>query len=88
MAHFAKIENDIVTQIIVVNNEVLKDENGQEQESIGIAFCKSLFGENTNWVQTFYDAAFRGKYAGLGDKWDKDKNEFVYPENNINNIQA
>ena len=70
MAHFANIENGLVRQVIVVNNEVLHDENGVEQESIGIDFCKSLYGADTEWVQTSYNAAFRGKYAGLGDKWD------------------
>jgi hypothetical protein len=68
MAHFAKIENGFVSQVIVVNNEVLKDENGQEQESIGAAFCHDTFGGE--WVQTSYNATFRGKYAGSGDKWD------------------
>ena len=68
MAHFARIEDGIVREVIVVNNEVLKDENGQEQESIGAAFCQDTFGGE--WVQTSYNAAFRGKYAGSGDKWD------------------
>jgi hypothetical protein len=68
MAHFAKIENGFVSQVIVVNNEVLKDENGVEQESIGAAFCHDTFGGE--WVQTSYNATFRGKYAGTGDKWD------------------
>jgi hypothetical protein len=70
MAHFAKIENNIVREVTVVNNEVLKDENGVEQESIGITFLKSLFGEDAQWVQTSYNASFRGKYAGIGDNWD------------------
>jgi hypothetical protein len=70
MAHFARIEDGIVREVIVVNNEVLKDDKGVEQEAIGIAFCKSLYGDNTNWVQTSYNASFRGKYAGTGDKWD------------------
>ena len=68
MAHFAKIEDGIVRQVIVVNNEVLLDENGAEQEAIGAAFCADLFGGT--WVQTSYNATFRGKYAGAGDKWD------------------
>jgi hypothetical protein len=68
MAHFAKIENDIVTQVIVVNNEVLQDANGIEHESIGAVFCADLFGGE--WVQTSYNAKFRGKYAGVGDTWD------------------
>ena len=70
MAHFARIENKIVRDVIVVNNDVILDDNGQEQESIGIVFCKSLFGEDTEWVQTSYNSNFRSKYACLGDKWD------------------
>ena len=47
MAHFAQLDdNNIVTQVIVVANEELLD-NGVESEEKGIAFCKSLFGENT-----------------------------------------
>jgi hypothetical protein len=68
MAHFARIEDGIVREVIVVNNEVLLDENGQEQESIGAAFCHDTFGGE--WVQTSYNGTFRGKYAGLNDKWD------------------
>jgi hypothetical protein len=68
MAHFARIEDSIVREVIVVNNEVLLDENGTEQESIGAAFCQNTFGGE--WVQTSYNATFRGKYAGAGDKWD------------------
>ena len=68
MAHFAKIENGIVTQVIVVNNDVIMDENGIEQESIGAEFCADLFGGQ--WVQTSYNGVFRGKYAGIGDLYN------------------
>ena len=68
MAHFAKIEDGIVREVIVVKNEVLLDENGVEQESIGAAFCHDTFGGE--WVQTSYTSSMRGKYAGAGDKWD------------------
>ena len=77
MAHFAKIEDGIVRQVIVVNNEVLKDTNGVEQESIGAKFCADTFGGT--WVQTSYNANFRGKYAGAGDKYDAELDEFVSP---------
>jgi hypothetical protein len=70
MAHFARIEDGIVREVIVVNNDVIKDETGTEQEALGVAFCKSLYGDNTEWVQTSYNATFRGRYAGIGDKWD------------------
>lgn len=68
MAHFARIENGIVQQVIVVNNEVLLDEKGVEQEALGEQFCSELLGGV--WIQTSYNANFRGKYAGVGDIWD------------------
>lgn len=71
MAHFAKVENNIVTQVIVVNNEVLENKSFPESEPIGIAFCKSLYGENTEWLQTSYNNNFRGQYAGSGMIYDK-----------------
>lgn len=77
MAHFARVENGVVREVIVINNEVITDANGQEQEQLGIDFCKSLYGADTQWVQTSHNATFRSKYAGLGDKWDG-KN-FAYP---------
>ena len=68
MAHFAKIEDGIVRQVIVVNNEVLGNAEGTDGEAIGAAFCADLFGGE--WVQTSYNAKMRGKYAGIGDLWD------------------
>lgn len=68
MAHYAKIENQIVTEVIVINNEVLLDENGQESEIIGSEFCHDTFGGE--WIQTSYNAKFRGKFATMGDTWD------------------
>jgi len=68
MAHFAKIENGIVRQVIVVNNEVLLNEDGLEQEVIGSKFCADLFGGE--WVQTSYNGNFRGRFAGVGHLWD------------------
>ena len=78
MAHFAQINSDnVVEQVIVVNNEVLLDSEGVEQEALGIAFCQELLGGT--WVQTSYNANFRGKYAGLGMVYDSVKDEFVVP---------
>lgn len=74
MAHFARIVDCFVTQVIVVHNNEL-DDNGTESEAEGIAFCKSLFGEDTDWVQTSYNGnpingVDRGPYAGIGYAWD------------------
>lgn len=75
MAHFAKLNaHNIVEQVIVVhNNELLI--NGVENEQKGIEFCQSLLGGT--WVQTSYNATFRGKFAGIGDKYDTTNDCFV-----------
>lgn len=80
MAHFAQLDADnYVIRVIVVNNSELLDENGNESEAKGIAFCQSLFGADTRWVQTSYNANFRKFYAGLGYLYDPVKDEFVMP---------
>ena len=56
MAHFAEIDsNNIVINVVVIDNDIL-DTNGIESEDVGISFCKSLFGVDTLWVQTSYNA--------------------------------
>jgi hypothetical protein len=70
MAHFAQLNGQIVSQIIVVNNEVIGNAAGLDGEAEGIAFCKSLYGAETQWAQTSYSGAFRGKFAGIGDTFD------------------
>jgi len=80
MAHFAQLDdNNVVTQVIVVANEELLD-NGVESEAKGIAFCKSLLGENTKWVQTSYNGNIRKHYAGIGYTYDADKDAFLAPK--------
>lgn len=69
MAHFAKIENGLVTQVVVVDNE---------HESNGETFLNALGLEGT-WVQTSYNAIFRGKFAGIGDSYDSENDVFVAP---------
>lgn len=68
MAHFAKIENKIVTSVIVVNNETLGDLEFPESEKVGQDFIASL-GLDGTWKQTSYNGNFRSKYAGIGDTW-------------------
>ncbi len=93
MAHFAQLdENNVVLQVIVVhNNELVAskqtsvNEDGSiavsviESEDKGIAFCQSLFGADTRWIQTSYNGSFRGKYAGIGDTYDAETNVFSSP---------
>ena len=80
MAHFAKIdENNIVTQVIVVSNDDIKDVNGVEVEEIGVAFCKKLLGAETNWKQTSYNNNFRVRYAGISYTYNEELNAFIPP---------
>lgn len=76
MAHFAKIENGIVKDVIVVAN------HDAPTEVAGQAFLASL-GLIGEWIQTSYnnnpiEGASRGKYAGIGDIWTG--TEFVSPQ--------
>jgi len=80
MAHFAQIdENNVVTQVIIVHNNDC-ELNGAENEEVGVAFCKSLFGENTNWKQTSYNANIRHNYAGIGFTYDAARDAFIAPK--------
>jgi hypothetical protein len=79
MAHFARVENNIVREVIVINNEVLENKAFPESEPIGIAFCKSIYGADTEWLQTSYNSNFRGAYAGSGMIYDSINDEFKYP---------
>ena len=80
MAHFAELDgNNVVLRVIVVNNSELLDENGNESESKGVAFCKSLHGENTNWKQTSYNSTFRKNFAGIGNTYDASRDAFIRP---------
>ena len=78
MAHFAKVENGIVQQVIVVSNDDCGGGNFPESEPIGQAFLASL-GLTGEWLQTSYHANFRSIYAGIGYTYDPDADEFVAP---------
>jgi hypothetical protein len=78
MAHFAELDNNnCVLRIIVIDNKDTSDANGVEDESIGIAFCKSLFGVDTKWIQVSYNGNIRGIYPGEGDLYDTENDIFI-----------
>ena len=91
MASFAKLNNNIVLRVESVVNEVLKDSNGIEQESIGIDFLRTLYNEpNAIWKQTSYNTnggvhnnggtPFRKNYAGIDYTYDETRNAFIPPK--------
>ena len=79
MAHYAQIdENNIVTQVIVIDNKDTADANGVEKEYIGAAFCERLFGGT--WKQTSYNGNIRKNYAGIGMTYDEGRDAFIHPK--------
>lgn len=79
MAHFAELDdNNIVKRVIVVDNKDTVDENGNEVEAVGIAFCQNLLGGR--WIQTSYNKNFRAHYAGVGYTYDAALDAFIPPK--------
>jgi hypothetical protein len=65
MSHFAKLENNVVTQVIVA-----------EQDFINSGYV----GDSFLWVQTSYNGNFRKNYAGIGYIYDKVRDAFIPPQ--------
>lgn len=80
MAHFAKIENNMVVQVTVVNNNDCGEPTlvFPETEPVGQAFIASCRISGV-WKQTSYNNNFRGRYAGIGYTYDADLDEFIAP---------
>ena len=79
MAHFAEIGlNNIVLRVLVVHNNEMLDQNGNESEAKGAEFCRSLFGGT--WVQTSYNGTIRKNYAGKDFTYDNQRDAFIPPK--------
>jgi hypothetical protein len=75
MSHFAKVENGTVTQVIVVEQDVIDT---------------GLFGDPAAWVQTSYNTQagvhllggtpLRKNYAGIGYTYDTVRDAFYAPQ--------
>ena len=80
MAHFTKLDDsNIVMGIEVVNNNVLLDGDGVEQEQLGVDFLSSLYGSGV-FKQTSYNNNFRKNYAGIGYTYDSIRDAFIAPQ--------
>lgn len=71
-AHAAKIENGIVTQVIVIPRQE------DDRDDLITSYCNSI-GLSGKWVDTSYLGSRRSKYAGVGDIFDEEANEFRSP---------
>ena len=79
MAHFAKIINGTVVDVIVLSDELCGGGNFPQSETVGQEFIREqlqLFGE---WKQTSYNHNFRGRYACIGGTYDAVNDVFVAP---------
>jgi len=74
VAHFAKVIDGIVTEVIVADQDVID---------------AGLFGDPALWVQTSYNTyggqhpegrPLRKNYAGLGDIYDAARDAFIAPQ--------
>ena len=90
MASFAKLgANGEVLQVVAVDNSVITDSNGIEQEKLGIDFLTELYNWPV-WKQTSYNTVggvhklggipFRKNHAGIGYTYDDDKDAFIPPK--------
>lgn len=86
MAHFAQLDDENkVIQVIVIHNNDISLDNGEESEEKGIEFIKKELWHIENvltskWVQTSYNANFRKNYAGIGFTYDEELDAFISPQ--------
>ncbi len=80
MAHFARLDdNNIVTEVTVVNNVDIHFLPFPESEAFGVKICRDVSGHQ-KWKQTSYNDNFRGNYAGLGFIYDTTNDVFYEPQ--------
>lgn len=78
MAHFARIEDGIVREVIVVANAAIDGGTFPDSEPLGQAMLAES-GFTGDWLQCSYSGSFRGAYPGAGWRYDADADEFVPP---------
>lgn len=88
MAHFAKIENNFVTAVIVLNNEDCGNLEFPASEPIGQQKIKE-YGIDGVWLQTSYNTnanthptnnGFRKNFAGIGYYYSEEYDAFIPPK--------
>jgi hypothetical protein len=81
MAYFTRLDKaNQVISVEAVNNEVITDGDGVEQEQLGIDFLTQLYGGVGWYKQTSYNSTFRKNYAGVGYTYNKTRDAFIPPQ--------
>lgn len=70
-AHAARVEDGLVREVIVI--PCCNDDDAEIT-----AYCNSI-GLAGTWMDTSYTGSRRGKYAGVGDRYDEALDAFVSP---------
>jgi hypothetical protein len=78
MAHFARVEDGVVREVIVVADSDCAGGEYPEAELAGQAFIAGI-GLAGEWRQTSYNSNFRDTYAGIGYTFDAELDVFVAP---------
>ena len=80
MAHFTRLnETNQVISVEAITNAVITDNEGNEQEQLGIDFLTQLNGGGW-YKQTSYNGNFRKNYAGVGFIYDSTRDAFIEPQ--------
>lgn len=81
MAYFAQInDNGTVLQVISISNDDAPDPAPTNSEPLGQAFIADTLGLPGTFVQTSYHGSFRRRYAGIGWRYDADRDAFIEPQ--------
>jgi hypothetical protein len=81
MAYFAKLgTGNIIETVISINNSVITDSNGVEQEQLGVDFINKLYNTRDVWKQTSYNNNIRKNFAGIGYQYDQTRDAFIAPK--------
>jgi hypothetical protein len=81
MAYFAKLgTGNIIETVISINNSVITDSNGIEQEQLGSDFINKLYNTRDVWKQTSYNNNIRKNFAGIGYQYDQTRDAFIPPK--------
>jgi len=79
MANFAELDDqNVVIRCVVISNDDILDENGIEQEQLGIDLCLQHIGPG-NWIQTSYNNNFRKMFAQKGFVYNQTNDVFYNP---------
>jgi hypothetical protein len=78
MQYFARIENGIVCEVIVIDSANCGDFDFPESEAIGQAFISGI-GLTGDWKQTSDENNYRGTYACTGFTYNLDLDVFLPP---------